>query len=186
MNGLLSSTFRSREGTMRWWAALILALAVLPLATGCYGQFPAVRAVYKINGDCHENGAVQSVVMWIFVIVPVYGVATVADVFILNLLEFWSGETIEIGTRAEQDGITYALEPSQDGRRARMTVSRDGKILGQAFFVKTSDGEFEVRDADGRLAGKVVRTADGGLELTDASGAAIRTISAEQLASVPR
>ncbi|NQT50674.1 DUF3332 family protein [bacterium] len=183
MQGLLTTVFRNRDGRMRGWCVALLVAVLLPMLAGCYGQFPATRAVYKLNGDVHENGAVQSLVMWVLAIIPVYGVATFADVFIFNLIEFWSGESIEIGSTVEKDGVTYALEPSDDGGRATMTASRDGTVLAQAHFIRTAAGEFEVRDAEGTLAGKVVRAADGSLELTDAQGTLVRTVSAKQLAS---
>jgi hypothetical protein len=163
---------------------LILGLAVLPMASGCYGYFPATRAVYRINGEVSDDGAVQSIVMWIFAIIPVYGVATLADVVVLNLVEYWTGKQVWIGGRAEADGSEYVLEPSDDGREAVLRVSRGGEVVGQARFVKVAEGIFEVRDGDGRLVGQIERTPDGGLSLLDASGETIRTVSAQQLAAV--
>jgi hypothetical protein len=75
-------------------------------------------------------------------------------------------------------------EPSEDGREAVLTISRDGKVLGKATFVKAAEREFEVRDADGKLTGKVVRTPRGDLRLTDARGTILRTLPAEEIASV--
>ena len=54
----------------------------------------------------------------------------------------------------------------------------------QATFIRVSEGRFEVRDAEGRLAGKVMRTAKGDLVLTDAAGHTVRTLSAEKLSDL--
>lgn len=64
----------------------------------CYGSFPLVRAVYKFNGSIGDNskagGVVRSLVMILLTIIPVYGISFLADVIILNSIEFWSGNRV--------------------------------------------------------------------------------------------
>ena len=178
------SALRTRDGRVRWWLGLVLLVAIAPMVTGCYGRFQLTKAVYRFNGEASENRAVQSIVMWVLIIIPVYGLAMIGDAVVIHLIEFWSGKPIDIGCATEEDGTRFALEPTGNGRDAVMTVSRDGEILARATFVRISEGEFEVRDNEGRLAGKVVRTPAGDLLLTDAQGTTIRTVSAQELASV--
>ena len=54
---------------------LVAMIGIAPMTVGCYGKFPLTRAVYRINGNVSDNAFVQSAVFWLFVIVPVYGVA---------------------------------------------------------------------------------------------------------------
>jgi hypothetical protein len=74
---------------------LFLLIMCVPTFTGCYGHFPLTRAVYEINGEIGDDsmagGVVNSVFMWIFVIIPVYGVATLVDAFVLNLVGILDG-----------------------------------------------------------------------------------------------
>ncbi len=154
----------------------------------CYGRFPLTRAVYRINGSIHvpqvQEGVSQSVAMWVLGLLQVYTVAIVADVIVFNLLEFWTGETFQIGSAGEADGHTVALEPSADGSEAVLTVSKDGEVVTTARFVKVSETLCEVRDADGRLAGMAVRTPGGDMELTDGDGRVVSRIPADQLAAL--
>jgi len=174
---------RTRNGRIRPWIILSLLVAIAPVLTGCYGNFQATKAIYKWNGEVSDEKVVRSVVMWGLLILPVYYIGGLADVFVLNPLEYWKGAKIELGSGTDAKSTTVALEPSANGRETVMTVSRDGAVLAKSTLVRTSDSEFEVRDTEGRLAGKMLRAPDGSLRLTDASGLTLRTITATELAS---
>jgi len=175
---------RTRDGRLRAWAVLLVLVAMVPAVAGCYGRFPLTRAVYNFNKQVSEDEVVQSVAMWAMVIIPVYGVAVLGDAVVIHLIEFWSGDPVDVGSRTLGDGTETALTPSADGREMVLAVSRDGRELSRTTFVRVSDGAFEVRDAEGRLAGTVRRTSSGALELTDAHGAVIRTLAAADVAAV--
>ncbi len=70
-------------------AAVMIAGTSL-VATNCYGSFAATRLIYKVNGKIGPE-PVKTIVMWAFAIIPVYGVAGLLDLFILNPLEFFTG-----------------------------------------------------------------------------------------------
>jgi len=171
----------ARAGTMCRAIGLGIIALICPLFTNCYGQFPLTKAVYEFNGAV-DAGILQQVVFWVFVIVPVYGVAILADALVLNLIEFWSGDGLSIGSIKNSDGSVVSLRPSADGREALMTVSRDGVDVAQARFVRVSETVCEVWDSSGRLTGRAVRVPAGDLQLTDAEGCVIGTITAGQLA----
>lgn len=163
--------------------ALLVLLGASPMMlTGCYGRFPLTRAVYQLNGDISEDKWVRSIVFWVFVIVPVYWVASLGDAIVLNLIEFWTGETIEVGSVPGPDGTTVTLAPGENAGEAILSVSKDGVTLSSQKFVKVSDTTFEVLDRDGRLAGKVIKNG-GGFDLTDASGRTIQSLGATEIAS---
>jgi hypothetical protein len=176
----------ARDGRVRRWVAMVLLAALLPMAAGCFGRFPLTRAVYNFNKDLSEDEIVRSVTLWALVVVPVYGVATLGDVLVVHLIEFWSGERVDVTRATEADGTVVALEPSADGREATLTVTRDGAVLSRATFVRTSAVELEVRDGAGKLVGKVVRTEGGDLCLTDAEGRTVRRLAADAVAALPK
>lgn len=104
-----------------------LLITMIPLAlSGCYGHFPLTRAVYRMNGnvgssigeDRTARRMIQSGVMWVLLIVPVYEVAMFADAFVLNLVEFWTGDRVEISSEQEAGGAQVAVEPSTEMRTA--------------------------------------------------------------------
>jgi hypothetical protein len=163
---------------------LLVLLAMLPLTASCYGRFPLTKAVYRFNGDVTDNKWVHSIILWIFWLLPVYSLAMLGDAIILNLIEFWTGETLEISSTTTEDGKTVVLEPSADGREAVLTVSEKGRILVVQRFVRQADGTIQVVDGDGRLMGQVLPTPQGGFDLTDADGAVVQGIPAAAIASL--
>ena len=154
---------------MRRIVSLVAVFALSPLLVNCYGRFPLTRTIYRVNGGI-PNGLLRQIVFWVFVIVPVYGVAILADAIVLNLIEFWTGADIGVAEATDAEGRTFVLAPTEDGREALLTVSKDGQVLSEVRFVRVSDTTCEVRDSEGRLAGTVVRTAAGELRFTDAEG----------------
>ena len=72
-------------------ALLVPALIATTLATGCYGQFAATRKIHNWNGHVSGNKFVNSVVMWGLIVIPVYPLASLGDIFIFNPIEVVSG-----------------------------------------------------------------------------------------------
>lgn len=163
--------------------AFALLVALTPLASGCYGRFPVTHAVYRWNGEVTDNRLVHSLLMWLLIIVPVYHFAMLGDVFIFNLIEFWTGDTLHISYETEKDGAKVAFNTSEDGNEAVLSVTKDGKTLAEQHFVRVSDTTFEVRDAKGIVTGMVIKDVQGGFQLTDAKGATISSISPETVAA---
>jgi hypothetical protein len=69
---------------------LLVGVMCVALLQGCYGKFPLVRTVYRVNGEV-GNKFLRSGLTWVLLILPVYGLAGLADFVILNTIEFWSG-----------------------------------------------------------------------------------------------
>lgn len=184
----------AKNRTLRQYLCMGLMVALLPFLMSCYGHFPLTRAIYRMNGHAAQSlgedntgrKLIQTVVMWVLIIVPVYEVGTFADLVVLNLIEFWTNEPVQIGAVQERDGTRVALEPSADGHEAVLTVMKDGQLLAEQHVIKVSDTRFEMRDASGRLSGTILKTSDGGIQLTDAQGHVVRTLAAEDLAALSR
>ncbi len=180
----LTAAVRATDGRVRPWVVLLVLVAMVPMAAGCYGRFPLTKSVYKFNTGLSDDDLVRSVAMWLMVVVPIYEVATLGDVLVIHLIEFWSGERVDVGVTTIADGTSLALAPSADGRTLTLTVRRDGRELSRAAFTRTGDGRYEVRDLEGNVAGTVVRGQDGDLLLTDARGRAVAILPAEAIAGV--
>lgn len=149
-----------RRITLSSLAALLLALSTI----GCYGSFPLTNAVYKLNGDITESKWVHSIMLWVFGFFGVYGIAIVVDVIFLNLIEFWSGDDVEISQRIEQpDGTAVALETSEDGNELTLQVLRNGEVLQERRFVRIGNGQTEVYGENDRIVGMVSTHSNGAL-----------------------
>jgi uncharacterized protein DUF3332 len=103
---------------------LVATLAGITL-TGCYGKFALTRKIYQVNGTVQDK-YLRSALTWVFIIAPVYEVATLADFIAFNTIEFWSGNNpVAMG---EKDYL-YA----KDGERFDMRVSRQGETANHAI-----------------------------------------------------
>jgi hypothetical protein len=69
---------------------VVLLMIAIFAATGCTGTFKLTRTVYKIHRD--QEKWVDEALFQVFVIVPVYGLATFADAILFNTIEFWTGK----------------------------------------------------------------------------------------------
>jgi hypothetical protein len=68
-----------------------LALIASILLTGCTGPFVLTKNLHKWQTS-FEDKWVDEVAFLGCVILPVYGLATLADGLIFNSVEFWTGE----------------------------------------------------------------------------------------------
>ncbi len=139
-----------RRPIIRWVAVAVL-VALLPLATACYGRFQLVRNVYEANSSVKDK-YIRSAVTWLFVIIPVYGLAGLVDFLVLNVIEFWQGKNPAMG---EGDPVIKTAQ------------------VGADHFVQTlrhRDGATEVtveRFRDGALVDRLtLRQPDGSDRLT--------------------
>lgn len=169
---------------IRRWICSLVVVGLLFGTAGCYGSFKLTNIVYDVNGQVRP-GLLRQVTFWVFLIIPVYEVAVLGDIVILNLIEFWTGADFGGFSRSgEADNLEFVMTPAEDGRTADLTVRRDNETVARATFVRISDDVCEARSPKGRLLAKAVRTDDGKLCLQDAEGNSIATLSPEKLKSM--
>lgn len=172
MSGVLAITFTQGEKMHRRpiirWVAVALLVALLPLATACYGRFQLVRNVYEANSSVKDK-YIRSGVTWLFVIVPVYGLAGLVDFLVLNVIEFWQGKNP--AAKAESDPVIKTAQVGAD-RFVQTIRHRD---WGTEMTVE--------RFRDGTLVDRLtLRQEDGSDRLTgslEVAGAAPEALVAE-------
>jgi len=164
---------------------LVVLVTLAPGLTGCYGNFPLTKTVFKFNGSVSSK-PMQNLVFWGFLFLPVYYGALLGDTCVFNLVEYWTGGKVDLARGNGADGTVYTLAPSLDGREAVLSLSRGGAPVDSVRFVRTLDNRVEVRDASGCLVGQVIPTPQGGLNLADADGHLVQALSAEQVAAIRR
>lgn len=135
--------------------ALVLVAAVGALSAGCFGKFQLTRKVYEMNKSIDDK-YVRSAATWIFVIVPVYGIAAFLDLIVFNVIEFWTGEN-----PVAEAKVTKVF--AQGNGKAVLTLSRDGSAT--VAVIERYEGErlvstLRVRD-DGTGKVTAVETAAG-------------------------
>lgn len=90
---------------------LLLGAAMLVQLQGCYGSFNLTRKVYAFNGTLGDKW-INSLATWVLIIIPVYGLAGLADFAVLNTIEFWTGTNPVALNPGEKD---VQVVQSQDG-----------------------------------------------------------------------
>ncbi len=148
--------------------AAVLSLAGCFFFSSCIGQFALTNKVLTWN-DSIGNKFVNELVFVCFWILPVYEVTSIADLLVINSIEFWSGSNpVAKGTKVidtEQgrylvkcDGKGYDVENETTGETVRLdfiedeqtwAVNVDGELHPFMTFVDdnhvnmiTPDGDF--------------------------------------------
>lgn len=126
--------------------ALIAALSV-PMFTSCIGSFSLTNKLLSWNRTI-DNKVVNEIVFLAFWILPVYEVSALADILVINSIEFWSGTNpMACGKKiidghdgrylVECDGKGYTVTSENDGS----TVRLDFDMAQQTWSVALPDGE---------------------------------------------
>ncbi len=107
-----------------------LAAILCSSMTSCMGKFALTRNLYAWN-DQVSNKFVNEIVFVAFWILPVYEVCGLADLLVLNTIEFWSG-----------DNPMTASTKSIDTDHGRYLVECDGK--GYDITLETTGEKFRL------------------------------------------
>lgn len=120
----------------RWARLVALTLAFLfsVSASGCYGKFMLTRKLYTWNGTL-GNKWVNSIVMFVLFVIPVYEIAGFVDFIALNAIEFWTGNN------------PMAMGP---GERETKLVA----VKGNEYEVTATQNRMEIVQLTGENAGK--------------------------------
>lgn len=96
-------------------SVLLASAALLPLQS-CIGSFALTNKVLSWNNQVGSK-FVNELVFFAFWIVPVYEVTSLADLFVLNSVEFWSGNNpMEASVKTvDTDHGTYLIACDSEG-----------------------------------------------------------------------
>lgn len=114
-----------------------LAAMLISSMTSCMGKFALTRNLYAWN-DQVSNKFVNEIVFVAFWILPVYEVCALADLFVLNTIEFWSGDnpmtasskTIDTDHGrylVECDGKGYNITLQSTGEKFRLDFAQENQ-----------------------------------------------------------
>lgn len=146
-----------------------LLLAATLTVSSCVGSFSLFNRVTKWNTHATDSKFLNEIIF--ILISPAYAVCGVADLLVLNTIEFWSGSNPiaqKVGTTQEitgKDGLIYAVTTLRDGYEVK---SPKGDVVKFVYDKKTdswsqvqegkkteifrfnSDGTIQARLTDGR------------------------------------
>lgn len=108
--------------------ALVLTLGFSMLATSCIGSFSLTNQLLAWNKNVGDK-FVNEVVFFVFCVVPVYEVTALADILVLNSIEFWSGTNpVASGTKVI-DGRDGKYLVKADKKGYTITSQNDGSVV---------------------------------------------------------
>jgi len=140
------------------WTRVICVLLVLGLAplalTGCFGSFAAWHKVKDFNEEASENKWMQELLFLVLFFIPVYGIAMLLDVLIINSIEFWTGENpmMDEGTSRTvigEDGSVATITPVGEDRLEVTIVARDG--TQSSFTLERGENSVTALDESGNV-----------------------------------
>ena len=98
-------------------AVIAVSLGAMTLSS-CIGSFGLTNKVLDWNKGATDNKFINELIF--LVISPAYAVCSVADLFVLNTIEFWTGDKVvaTVGTTKNvtgKDGSLYAIKTLKNG-----------------------------------------------------------------------
>lgn len=140
--------------------------SLLVTQTGCFGEFALVRKVYNWNEGLSSNKFVRTLVFYALNIIPVYGVASLVDVVVLNLIEFWSGSNPLAMNEGDHEmqlvtmkGDQYKIEATKD---TFITTQLTGRKAGEVRIMKFDRCDNTWKYTDSNVQDMAVMTFIGG------------------------
>ena len=108
-----------------------VALAGSMTFTSCIGSFGLTNKLLSWNQSINSK-FVNEVVFIVFHIIPVYEISCLADILILNSIEFWSGsnpvaDAGQVQTIQTENG-TYMVETQTDGYHIEKEGDKDSAV----------------------------------------------------------
>jgi hypothetical protein len=133
-------------------------------SAGCIGRMALAGKVMKFNLEVTEGKWGRELVFLLLYIIPVYPIASMIDLLIINSIEFHTGTNpLSDQPRLARVGETRDVT-AEDGTRVVSTLREDGSIDlaitmidGQTHFTNVlREGEtIMARDADGNTVGMI-------------------------------
>lgn len=119
------------------------ALAGSMLFTSCIGSFGLTNKLLTWNKSI-DSKFVNELVFIAFWILPVYEISALADILVINSIEFWSGSNpvADVGTIKTIDGKDgiYTVETKANGYH----IQKDGEEKGVDLVFNQSDQSWDV------------------------------------------
>ena len=112
--------------------AVAITLASSMMLSSCIGSFALTSKLMNWNRQV-GNKFVNELVFFAFWILPVYEISALADVVVLNSIEFWSGNNPVAAGKKVIDGQDGRYLVECDGKGYTITGENDGNVVRLDF-----------------------------------------------------
>lgn len=128
-------------------AAVAAVLAASMLSSSCIGSFALTNKLLDWNRGVGSK-FVNELVFFAFWIIPVYEVTALADVLVLNSIEFWSGDNPIAEGKSIIEGEDGKYLVDCDGKGYTITSMNDMSSVRLDFDIPTQTWSIETPDGD--------------------------------------
>ena len=112
--------------------AIVLALTGSLMTSSCIGSFALTNKLLSWNKQV-GNKFVNELVFFAFWIIPVYEVSALADILVINSIEFWSGDNPVASGKKVIDGKDGRYLVECDGKGYTITSENDQSVVRLDF-----------------------------------------------------
>lgn len=112
--------------------AIVLAVTGSLLTSSCIGSFALTNKLLSWNKQV-GNKFVNELVFFAFWVIPVYEVSALADILVINSIEFWSGDNPVASGKKVIDGKDGRYIVECDGKGYTITSENDKSIVRLDF-----------------------------------------------------
>lgn len=152
-------------------AIVVLTFFSLQFLSSCFGKFSLVKKVYGFNdsigGKDLGGRFVKTLLFWAMTIIPVYAISSFIDIFILNLIEFWTGSN-PIAMKEGQSEVQFV---TYNGRDFQMTATKGKLTIVEINSKKKNNETVLYFNNDNSICalnhGKMIKVADYQVETTN-------------------
>lgn len=127
--------------------AVISAIAASTLCTSCIGSFALTNKLLSWNRQV-SNKFVNELVFFAFWVIPVYEVAALADVVVINTIEFWSGSNPVASGKKVIEGKDGRYLVECDGKGYTITSENDNSVVRLDFDADSRTWSIDLPSGD--------------------------------------
>ncbi len=117
------------------FAATAIVLSASLITSSCIGSFGLTNKILKWNKQIGSK-FVNELVFFAFWVLPVYEVCALADIVVLNSIEFWSGSNPMAKGKKVIEGEDGRYLVECDGKGYTITSENDGSVVRLDFDVE--------------------------------------------------
>ena len=132
---------------------MVLVVFIMGMSfSGCAGQYALFNKAHPFLGNLGGKW-IGAIVHWIGWVIPVFEFCLLADIFIFNVIEFWTGNNlIAAGDSLEQideNGTRITAVKNDDGTLSLSLTQITGET--SEYVLERQGNDFNMFDAEGLL-----------------------------------
>lgn len=154
----------------------VIVLVFSLIGTGCLGRFAAFNKLSEWNQKVTDNKFINEVIFLGLNIIPVYGIALLADAIVINSIEFWTGNNPMLTQvdhqKVVQSGDVKVVQTFHQDQEVKAMVTEyyiQGRLEQKLTLSLRADSpEFRgtVVTADGKMENFAIQAEDSKLLVT--------------------